>query len=86
MVGIGGSLKSSLTYIKAATKLIKAVIGFEEQTYFRADGRSFAVLTTVNTPDAMYGSTFRAEVFYVSTQGPELLEGEQCHDWGYHCE
>ncbi|KAJ1400371.1 VASt domain [Sesbania bispinosa] len=74
----GESLKRSLTYIKAATRLIKAVKGYEDQTYLKADGKSFAVLASVSTPDVMYGSTFRAEVLYVITPGPELPSGEQC--------
>ncbi|KAK7292499.1 hypothetical protein RIF29_08280 [Crotalaria pallida] len=72
------SVKRSLTYIKAASKLIKAVKGYEEQTYLKADGKNFVVLAVVNTPEVMYGSTFRAELLYVVTPGPELSEGEQC--------
>ncbi|KAE9609521.1 putative C2 domain, GRAM domain, VASt domain-containing protein [Lupinus albus] len=74
----GESLKRSLTYIKAANRLIKAVKGYEEQTYLKADGKNFAVLAVVSTPDVMYGSTFRAELLYVVTPGPELSSGEQC--------
>lgn len=74
----GESLKRSLTYIKAASKLIKAVKGYEEQTYLKIDGKNFAVLASVSTPDVMYGSTFRAELLYVITPGPELPSGEQC--------
>ena len=74
----GETLKRSLTYIKAATKLIKAVKGYEDQTYLKADGKNFAVLGSVSTPDVMYGTTFRVEVLYVITPGPELPSGEQC--------
>ncbi|XP_061354863.1 C2 and GRAM domain-containing protein At1g03370-like [Gastrolobium bilobum] len=74
----GESCKRSLTYIKAASKLIRAVKGYEEQTYLKADGKNFAVLASVSTPDVMYGSTFRAELLYVITPGPELPSGEQC--------
>ncbi|KAG4929143.1 C2 and GRAM domain-containing protein [Glycine max] len=74
----GETLKRSLTYIKAATKLIKAVKAYEDQTYLKADGKKFAVLASVSTPDVMYGSTFRVEVLYVITPGPELPSGEQC--------
>ena len=74
----GERLKRSLTYVKAATKLIKAVKGFEEQTYLKADAKNFAVLASVSTPDVMYGNTFRAELLYVITPGPELPSGEQC--------
>ncbi|CAK8564500.1 unnamed protein product [Lathyrus sativus] len=72
------TLKRSLTYIKAATKLMKALKAYEEQTYLKADGKNFAVLASVSTPDVMYGSTFKAEVLYVITPGPELSLEEQC--------
>ncbi|KAL2339298.1 hypothetical protein Fmac_013744 [Flemingia macrophylla] len=74
----GETLKRSLTYTKAPTKLIKAVKGYEDQTYLKADGKNFAVLATVSTPDVMYGSAFRVEILYVITPGPELPSGEQC--------
>ncbi|TKY53897.1 C2 and GRAM domain-containing protein [Spatholobus suberectus] len=74
----GETLKRSLTYIKAATKLIKAVKGYEDQTYLKADRKNFAVLANVSTPDVMYGSTFRVEILYIITPGPELPSGEQC--------
>ncbi|RDY12484.1 C2 and GRAM domain-containing protein, partial [Mucuna pruriens] len=74
----GETFKRSLTYIKAATRLIKAVKGYEDQTYLKADGKNFAVLASVSTPDVMYGSTFRVEVLYVITPGPELPSGEKC--------
>jgi hypothetical protein len=72
------SLKRSVSYVKAATKLIKAIKGYEEQTYLKADEKNFAVLASVSTPDVMYGSTFKAEVLYLITPGPELPSGEQC--------
>lgn len=71
------SLKRVVTYIKAASKLIKATKGIEEQKYLKADGKVFAVLASVNTPDVMYGSTFRIELLYCITPGPELSSGEQ---------
>ncbi|XP_028754994.1 C2 and GRAM domain-containing protein At1g03370 isoform X2 [Neltuma alba] len=74
----GKSLKRSLTYIKAPTRLIKAVKAFEDQTYIKADGKNFAVLASVSTPDVTYGSTFRVELLFVITPGHELPSGEQC--------
>lgn len=71
------SLKRTLTYIKAATKLIKAVKGTEEQRYLKADGKVFAVLASVSTPDVPYGGTFKVELLYCITPGPELSAGEQ---------
>uniref|UniRef100_A0A2P2NFY5 Uncharacterized protein MANES_09G084400 n=1 Tax=Rhizophora mucronata TaxID=61149 RepID=A0A2P2NFY5_RHIMU len=73
------SLKRVVTYIKAATKLIKAVKATEEQTYLKADGKVFAVLASVSTPDVMYGSTFRAELLYCIMPGPELSGEETSH-------
>ncbi|CAM8887558.1 unnamed protein product [Rhodiola kirilowii] len=73
----GVTLKRVLTYVKAATTLIKAVKGTEEQTYLKADGKAFAVLASVSTPDVMYGSTFRVELLYCITPGPEIPSGEQ---------
>ncbi|KAL9325647.1 hypothetical protein ACSQ67_006292 [Phaseolus vulgaris] len=70
--------KRSLSYLKAPTKLIKAVKGYEDQTYLKADGKNFAVFACVSTPDVMYGSTFKVELLYVITPGPELPSGEQC--------
>ncbi|KAF7840489.1 C2 and GRAM domain-containing protein [Senna tora] len=74
----GESLKRLLTYTKAPTKLIKAVKAFEDQTYIKADGKNFAVLASVSTPEVMYGSTFRVEILFVITPGQELPSGEQC--------
>ncbi|XVF26243.1 hypothetical protein REPUB_Repub13aG0282200 [Reevesia pubescens] len=73
----GESLKRVCSYIRAPTKLIKAVKATEEQTYIKADGKTFSVLAVVSTPDVMYGSTFKTEVLYCITPGPELPSGEQ---------
>ncbi|XP_027338602.1 C2 and GRAM domain-containing protein At1g03370-like isoform X1 [Abrus precatorius] len=74
----GESFKRLITYVKAPSKLIKAVKAFEEHTYLKADGKNFAVLASVSTPDVVYGSTFRTEVLYLITPGPELPSGEMC--------
>ncbi|CAI0374206.1 unnamed protein product [Linum tenue] len=71
------SLKRVVTYIKAPSKLIKAVKATEEQTYLKADGEVFVVLISVNTPDVPYGSCFRVELLYCITPGPEVASGEQ---------
>lgn len=73
----GENLTRTVTYIKAASKLIKALRAIEDQTYLKADGNTFAVFSSVSTPDAPYGSFFRAEVLYCITSGPELPSGEQ---------
>lgn len=73
----GESLKRVVTCIKAATRIIKAIKAIEDQTYLKADGNAFAVLGSVNTPDAPYGSNYRAEVLFCITPGPELPSGDQ---------
>ncbi|KAJ4836693.1 hypothetical protein Tsubulata_014853 [Turnera subulata] len=73
----GENLKRVGTYVKAPTKLIKAVKATEEQTYLKADGKCFAVLASVSTPDVMYGSTFKVELLFCITPGPELPSGEE---------
>ncbi|KAL9236557.1 hypothetical protein vseg_011211 [Gypsophila vaccaria] len=65
------------TYITPPSKLIKAVKAFEDQTYVLADANSFAVFVSITTPDVMYGNTFRVEILYCITPGPELPSGEQ---------
>uniref|UniRef100_A0A7C9EN20 C2 domain-containing protein n=1 Tax=Opuntia streptacantha TaxID=393608 RepID=A0A7C9EN20_OPUST len=72
-----GSLKRENTYTTAPSKLIKATKAYEDQTYLKADGKNFAVLVVVSTPDVMYGSTFRVELLYLIMPGPELPSGEQ---------
>ncbi|KAL3850970.1 hypothetical protein ACJIZ3_012852 [Penstemon smallii] len=73
----GESLKRVVTYIKAASKMIKALKATEEHTYLKIDGKSFVVLSTVSTPDAPYGKTFKVEILYCITPGPEQPSGEQ---------
>ncbi|GKV18839.1 hypothetical protein SLEP1_g29167 [Rubroshorea leprosula] len=74
----GKTLKRIFSFVKAATKLLKAVKATEEHTYLKADGKTFAVFSSVSTPDVMYGSTFKCEVLYCISSGPELQSGEQC--------
>ncbi|KAK7332468.1 hypothetical protein VNO80_29220 [Phaseolus coccineus] len=74
----GAFFKRLVSYLKAPSKLIKAVKAYEEHTYLKADGKNFAVLASVSTPDVMYGSTFRVEILYLITPGPDLPTGEQC--------
>nr|GLL46920.1 C2 and GRAM domain-containing protein At1g03370-like [Ipomoea trifida] len=73
----GVNLKRVVTFIKAATRLVRALKTTEEQTYLKADGKTYAVLVTVSTPDAPYGNTFRTEMLYCITAGPALPSGEE---------
>lgn len=65
-----------VTYVKAASKLVKAVQATEEQTYIKADGKEFVVFVTVNTPDVPYGSTFKIELLYKIMPGQQEPSGE----------
>ncbi|KAK0596628.1 hypothetical protein LWI29_017511 [Acer saccharum] len=73
----GDSVKRLLTYVKAATRLVKASRTIEDQMYLKADGKAFAVFSSVSTPDIIYGSTFKVELLHCITPGPELSSGEQ---------
>ncbi|KAG6531194.1 hypothetical protein ZIOFF_004984 [Zingiber officinale] len=66
-----------VTYTKAATKLVKAVDVIEEQVYLLADGKNFAILNRVTTPDVPYGDCFQVLLLYKITPGPESSLGEK---------
>ncbi|KAK1311177.1 C2 and GRAM domain-containing protein [Acorus calamus] len=68
----GERLKRVVTYLKAASKLVKAVRATEEQMYLKANGKEYAVLVVVSTPDVPYGSYFRTELLFCIMLGPEL--------------
>ncbi|KAB5525037.1 hypothetical protein DKX38_022786 [Salix brachista] len=69
-------LSRTVSCTKAATKLVKAVKATEEQTYIKADGKQFAVLTNVSTPEVPYGNAFNIELLYKIMPGPEISSGE----------
>ncbi|XP_057795144.1 C2 and GRAM domain-containing protein At1g03370-like isoform X2 [Salvia miltiorrhiza] len=73
----GDSLKRTVSYIKPPTKLVKALKATEEQTYLKAKGGTYVVLVVVSTLDAPYGKTFKIELLYCITPGPEQPSGEQ---------
>ncbi|XP_062223783.1 C2 and GRAM domain-containing protein At1g03370-like [Phragmites australis] len=70
-------LKRTLTYTKAASKLVKSVKATEEQKYLKATGNSFAVLSCVSTPDVPCGTCFKVEILYCIMPGPQLPSEEQ---------
>jgi len=72
----GESLKRVLIYTTAATKLVKAVKATEEQIYLKADGKSFAVMFSVSTPDVPFGKCFKTEVLICILPGPVLPSNE----------
>nr|CAD1836439.1 unnamed protein product [Ananas comosus var. bracteatus] len=70
-------LTRAVSYTKAATKLVKAVKATEEQTYVKADGKRFAVMVRVSTPEVPFGNSFEVVLLYKIMPGPELLSGEE---------
>nr|CAD1836416.1 unnamed protein product [Ananas comosus var. bracteatus] len=70
-------LTRAVSYTKAATKLVKAVKATEEQTYIKADGKRFAVMVRVSTPEVPFGNSFEVVLLYKIMPGPELLSGEE---------
>ncbi|KAI4971410.1 hypothetical protein ZWY2020_002324 [Hordeum vulgare] len=72
-----GCLRRTLSYIKAASKLVKACKATEEQKYLKAAGNSFAVFSIVSTPDVPCGTCFKIEILYCITPGPQLSSEEQ---------
>ncbi|KAJ6830649.1 C2 and GRAM domain-containing protein [Iris pallida] len=72
----GKNLKRVITYIKAASKLVKAVKATEEQTYLKADGKAYAVLSSASTPDVPFGKCFKTEVLTCILPGPDLPSEE----------
>lgn len=70
-------LSRQVRYTQAATKLVKAVDAMEEQMYLKANGREFAILANVSTPDVPYGNLFMVELLYKIMPGPELSSGEE---------
>jgi len=73
----GESLKRVVTYTTAPSKLLKAVRATEEQSYLKADGKEYAVLLSVSTPDVPCGTYFRTEVLFRIMPGPELDSQQQ---------
>uniref|UniRef100_A0ACD6AGE2 Uncharacterized protein n=1 Tax=Avena sativa TaxID=4498 RepID=A0ACD6AGE2_AVESA len=72
-----GCLRRTLSYIKSASKLVKACKATEQQRYLKAAGNSFAVLSIVSTPDVPCGTCFKIEILYSITPGPPLASEEQ---------
>ncbi|KAL6888307.1 hypothetical protein ACP4OV_009333 [Aristida adscensionis] len=70
-------VKRTLVYTKAASKLVKSVKATEDQKYLKAAGNSFAVLSSVSTPDVPCGNCFKVEILYRIIPGPQLPSEEQ---------
>jgi hypothetical protein len=70
-------LKRTLTYTKAASKLVKSVKATEDQKYLKAAGNSFAVLCSVSTPDVPCGNCFKVEILYRIIPVPQCPSEDQ---------
>ncbi|VVB15527.1 unnamed protein product [Arabis nemorensis] len=75
-----------VTYMRPATKLVKAGKATENQVYRKASGKQFAVFVSVSTPDVPYGNTFKIELLYKILPGTEpSADGESSRliiSWG----
>ncbi|VAH48750.1 unnamed protein product [Triticum turgidum subsp. durum] len=71
------SLTRTCRYTKGASKLMKDVKTIEEQTYLKADGKNFAIMTRVRTPEVPFGNCFEVVLLYKITHSPELSPGEE---------
>ncbi|GJN27286.1 hypothetical protein PR202_gb15296 [Eleusine coracana subsp. coracana] len=58
------SLTRTCQYTKGSSKLMKAVKTTEEQTYLKADGKNFVVMTRVRTPEVPFGNCFAVVLLY----------------------
>ncbi|ERN19192.1 C2 and GRAM domain-containing protein At1g03370 isoform X2 [Amborella trichopoda] len=71
------ALKRVVTCTKPPSRLVKSVKATEDQVYLKADGKTFAILASVSTPDVPMGNCFRAEILFCISPGPELSCGEE---------
>lgn len=70
------SLTRTCQYTKGATKFMKAVKTIEEQTYLKADGKSYVIMTRVRTPEVPFGNCFEVVMLYKIIHYPELSSSE----------
>uniref|UniRef100_A0ACD5URJ4 Uncharacterized protein n=1 Tax=Avena sativa TaxID=4498 RepID=A0ACD5URJ4_AVESA len=71
------SLTRTCRYTQGGTKLMKDIKTIEEQTYLKADGKNFAIMTRVRTPEVPFGNCFEVVLLYKITQCPESSPGEE---------
>ncbi|KAJ4792803.1 C2 and GRAM domain-containing protein [Rhynchospora pubera] len=75
----GEVLKRFVTYQKAAQPplLLKPVNVEEEQTYAGIENETFTILCSVRTPDVLLGNSFKTELLYSISPGPDLAEEQK---------
>ncbi|KAL6650901.1 hypothetical protein ACP70R_009826 [Stipagrostis hirtigluma subsp. patula] len=70
-------LTRTCQYTKGATKFMKAVKTSEEQTYLKADGKNFVIMTRVRTPEVPFGNCFAVVLLYKIIHSTGLSSGEE---------
>ncbi|KAJ1271520.1 hypothetical protein BS78_06G133700 [Paspalum vaginatum] len=71
------SLTRTCHYTKGPSKFMKAVKTSEEQTYLKADGKNFVVMTRVRTPEVPFGNCFAVVLLYKIIHSTGLSGGEE---------
>ncbi|CAD6260528.1 unnamed protein product [Miscanthus lutarioriparius] len=71
------SLTRTCQYTKGASKFMKAVKTSEEQTYLKADGKNFIIMTRVRTPEVPFGNCFAVVLLYKIIHSTGLSGGEE---------
>jgi len=71
------SLTRTCQYTKGASKFMKAVKTSEEQTYLKADGKNFVIMTRVRTPEVPFGNCFAVVLLYKIIHSTGLSGGEE---------
>lgn len=71
--GKDGVIERGVTYMKAATRMIKAVKATETQTCRRIDDKGFVFNVSCSTPDVPYGGSFLVELQVRSFNGAGSL-------------
>lgn len=71
------SLTRTCHYTKGASKFMKDVKTSEEQTYLKADGENFVIMTRVRTPEVPFGNCFAVVLLYKIIRSTGLSGGEE---------
>lgn len=77
IIGDQDKPKRVVSYVKAATRLVKSVTATEDQVYSRADEKGFVLNVYTMIPDAPYGKTFRVDLQYCIFAGADTGSGEK---------
>ncbi|KAJ4756336.1 C2 and GRAM domain-containing protein [Rhynchospora pubera] len=66
----------TISYTKNSTKFAKSVKTMEEQKYLKADGKNFAILAKVCTPEVPFGDCFEVFLLYKITPVAHIVLSE----------